>query len=156
MIVTLMLTLMLLNLRCKPSGARSRPSRRSPKVRSGTCTCPGPSTLHQGSGASYRRLCAAVAVSGHSPAQHGVLYLTTSSPRLWHVALHGTFLPPMSGDVGCLKFHNPPTDAALPPHVSGEILRGISRLPEAALGHAHLHVCTLGTQRLRSRAALPA
>ena len=98
----------------------------------------------------------AVAVSGHSPAQHGVLYLTTSSPRLWHVALHGTFLPPMSGDVGCLKFHNPPTDAALPPHVSGEIIRGISGLPEAALVHAHLHVCTLGTHRLRSRAALPA
>ena len=98
----------------------------------------------------------AVAVSGHSPAQHGVLYLTTSSPRLRHVALHGTFLPPMSGDVGCLKFHNPPTDAALPPHVSGEIIRGISGLPDAALGHAHLHVCTLGTQRLRSRAALPA
>ena len=88
----------------------------------------------------------AVAVSGHSPAQHGVLYLTTASPRLWHVALHGTFLPPMSGDVGCLKFHNPPTDAALPPHVSGEIIRGISGLPEAALVHAHLHVCTLGTQ----------
>ena len=98
----------------------------------------------------------ALAVSGHSPAQHGVLYLTTSSLRLWHVALHGTFLPPMSGDVGCLKFHNPPTDAALPPHVSGEILRGISGLPDAALGHAHLHVCTLGTHRLRSRAVLPA
>ena len=98
----------------------------------------------------------AVAVAGHSPAQHGVLYLTTASPRLRHVALHGTFLPPMSGDVGCLKFHNPPTDAALPPHVSSEILRGISGLPEVALGHAHLHVCTLGTQRLRSRAALPA
>ena len=49
----------------------------------------------------------AVAVSRHSPAQHGVLYLTTSSPRFWHVALHGTFLPPMSGDVGCLKFHSP-------------------------------------------------
>ena len=98
----------------------------------------------------------AVAVAGHSPAQHGVLYLTTASPRLRHVALHGTFLPPMSGDVGCLKFHNPPTDAALPPHVSSEILRGISGLPDAALVHAHLHVCTLGTQRLRSRAALPA
>ena len=98
----------------------------------------------------------AVAVSCHSPAQHGVLYLTTSSPRLRHVALHGTFLPPMSGDVGRLKFHNPPTDAALPPHVSGEIIRGISGLPEVALVHAHLHVCTLGTQRLRSRAALPA
>ena len=62
----------------------------------------------------------AVAVSCHGPEQHGVLYLTTASPRLRHVALHGTFLPPMSGDVGCLKFHNPPTDAALPPHVSGE------------------------------------
>ena len=98
----------------------------------------------------------AVAVSRYSPAQHGVLYLTTASPRLWHVALHGTFLPPMSGDVGCLKFHNPLTDAALPPHVSGEILRGISGLPDAALGHAHLHVCTLGTKRLRSRPALPA
>ena len=100
----------------------------------------------------------AVAVSCHSPAQpeHGVLYLTTASPRLRHVALHGTFLPPMSGDVGCLKFHNPPTDAALPPHVSSEIIRGISGLPDAALGHAHLHVCTLGTHRLRSRAALPA
>ena len=101
----------------------------------------------------------AVAVSRHSPAQHGVLYLTTSSPRLRHVALHGTFLPPMiwmSGDVGCLKFHNPATDAALPPHVSSEIIRGISGLPDAALGHAHLHVCTLGTHRLRNRAALPA
>ena len=62
----------------------------------------------------------------------------------------------MSGDVGCLKFHNPPADAALPPHVSSEILRGISGLPDATLVHAHLHVCTLGTQRLRSRAALPA
>ena len=55
----------------------------------------------------------AVAVSRYSPTQHGVLYLTTASPRLRHVALHGTFLPPMSGDVGCLKFHNPLTDAAL-------------------------------------------
>ena len=93
----------------------------------------------------------AVAVPSHSPAQHGVLYLTTSSPRLWHVALHGTFLlTPMSGDVGCLKFHSPLTDVALPPHVSSEIIRGISGLPDAALGHAHLHVCTLSTQRLRS------
>ena len=98
----------------------------------------------------------AVAVSRHSPAQHGVLYLTTASPRLWHVALHGTFLPPMSGDVGRLKFHSPPTDAALPPHVPSGIIRGISGLPDAALVHAHLHVCILGTQRLRSRAALPA
>ena len=36
----------------------------------------------------------AVAVSGHSPAQHGVLYLTTTSSRLWVLPSMAHFFHP--------------------------------------------------------------
>ena len=94
----------------------------------------------------------AYAIGSYHDTRYGALYLTTTSPDLWDVSLRGTFLPPVSGDTGCLKFHAH-TDTALPAHIANRIMHDLSGLPASALAHAQLHACTLCAQRLRRRPA---